>query len=69
MRAVVPATGRPKPFPEAPRRARLAAMSEPTQAQTVNVLGDDWDATSDQPGFRKRSLGVGRRLAGEMLGA
>jgi uncharacterized cupin superfamily protein len=39
--------------------------------EVVNVLGDEWDGPEREhpPGFRWRSLGVGRALGGELLGA
>jgi uncharacterized cupin superfamily protein len=40
-------------------------------AEVINVLGDEWDepSRSRPPGFEWRSLGVGRALGGELLGA
>ena len=35
----------------------------------VNVFGDDWDGANDRPGWKTRSLGVGRRLGAERIGA
>jgi uncharacterized cupin superfamily protein len=35
----------------------------------VDLRGDDWDREQDRLGWRKRSLGVGRRLGRELLGA
>jgi uncharacterized cupin superfamily protein len=35
----------------------------------VNVLGDDWDGHNERPGWQLHSLGVGRRLGAERIGA
>jgi uncharacterized cupin superfamily protein len=37
--------------------------------EVVNLLGDEWDGEGDRPGWRRRWLGVGRRLGRELLGA
>jgi uncharacterized cupin superfamily protein len=34
-----------------------------------NLHGDDWDATSEREGYRHRSVAIGKRIGGELLGA
>ena len=38
-------------------------MSEP-----FNIFGDDWDATGERPGYRRRGVAIGQRFGAEKLG-
>jgi uncharacterized cupin superfamily protein len=37
-------------------------------SDVFNILGDDWDAESDREGYRHRSVAIGKRVGGELLG-
>lgn len=34
-----------------------------------NIHGDDWDAESEREGYRHRSVAIGKRIGGQLLGA
>jgi uncharacterized cupin superfamily protein len=38
-------------------------------SDVFNVNGDDWDAQSEREGYRHRSVAIGKRIGGELLGA
>jgi uncharacterized cupin superfamily protein len=38
-------------------------------SEVFNVHGDDWDAANEREGYRHRSVAIGKRIGGELLGA
>jgi uncharacterized cupin superfamily protein len=38
-------------------------------SEVFNIDGDDWDAVGEREGYRHRSVAVGKRIGGELLGA
>jgi uncharacterized cupin superfamily protein len=38
-------------------------------SDVFNLRGDDWDGENDRDGYRHRSVAIGKRIGGELLGA
>jgi uncharacterized cupin superfamily protein len=38
-------------------------------SEVFNIHGDDWDAANEREGYRHRSVAIGKRIGGELLGA
>jgi hypothetical protein len=37
--------------------------------KTFNLNSDEWDVTRDREGWRRKGVGVGERIGGELIGA
>ena len=51
------------------RHGTRGAAADPRLVNVLNVDTDDWDDESEQSGFVRRRVRLGRRLGGELIGA